>query len=45
MPMRKIRVYADTSVFGGTQDKEFSDNSRKFFNKVAQGDTESKGGK
>ena len=36
--MHKIRVYVDTSVFGGTEDKEFIDASRKFFEKAAQGD-------
>jgi len=36
--MHKIRVYADTSVFGGTQDKEFDENSLKFFNKVENGE-------
>jgi len=36
--MHKIRVYVDTSVFGGTEDEEFMDASRKFFEKAAQGD-------
>ena len=36
--MHKIRVYADTSVFGGTQDKEFNENSLKFFSKVENGE-------
>ena len=36
--MRKIRVYADTSVFGGTQDEEFIESSRKFFERVYKGD-------
>ena len=35
--MRKIRVYADTSVFGGTQDNEFADISRRFFERVRKG--------
>ena len=29
--MRKIRVYVDTSVFGGTQDEEFAAASQRFF--------------
>ena len=36
--MRKIRVYADTSVFGGTQDEEFTKESRSFFERVQRGD-------
>ncbi|MDH4240020.1 MAG: PIN domain-containing protein [Phycisphaerae bacterium] len=36
--MHKIRVYADTSVFGGTQDEEFSEASRCFFERVNKGD-------
>ena len=36
--MHKIRVYADTSVFGGTQDMEFNENSLKFFSKVENGE-------
>ena len=36
--MRKIRVCADTSVFGGTQDEEFIESSRKFFERVYKGD-------
>ncbi|MBI5896256.1 MAG: PIN domain-containing protein [Desulfobacterales bacterium] len=35
--MRKIRVYVDTSVFGGTQDEEFSAESQNFFNQVQAG--------
>jgi len=35
--MRRIRVYADTSVFGGTQDEEFSDASMWLFEKAKQG--------
>ncbi len=31
--MRRIRVYVDTSVFGGTDDEEFSVASRRFFEK------------
>jgi len=29
--MKKMRVYADTSVFGGTQDEEFAIASHAFF--------------
>ncbi|MDY7009912.1 MAG: PIN domain-containing protein [Planctomycetota bacterium] len=36
--MRRIRVYVDTSVFGGTQDDEFADVSRCFFERVKVGD-------
>ena len=36
--MRKIRVYADTSVFGGTQDEEFTQPSRCFFERVQRGE-------
>jgi len=36
--VHKIRVYADTSVFGGTQDEEFSEASRCFFERVNKGD-------
>jgi len=35
--MRRIRVYVDTSVFGGTQDAEFATDSRSFFAQVARG--------
>ncbi|MFZ1983776.1 MAG: hypothetical protein WAU91_05135 [Desulfatitalea sp.] len=35
--MRRIRVYVDTSVFGGTQDEEFSEESRSFFSQVQAG--------
>lgn len=34
---RTPRVYADTSVFGGTQDDEFREPSRLFFEQVASG--------
>ncbi len=33
-----MRVYADTSVFGGVFDEEFAESSRRFFERVAQGD-------
>ncbi len=36
--MHQIRVYADTSVFGGAQDEEFKENSLNFFNKVTNGE-------
>jgi hypothetical protein len=36
--MHKIRVYADTSVFGGTQDEEFDITSLNFFSKVENGE-------
>jgi len=32
-----IRVYADTSVYGGTRDDEFADDSRTFFEQVRLG--------
>jgi len=32
--MKILRAYADTSVFGGCFDEEFSEDSRKFFNEV-----------
>jgi hypothetical protein len=35
--MRKIRVYVDTSVFGGTQDDEFIEESQRFFRQVQKG--------
>jgi predicted nucleic acid-binding protein len=35
--MRRIRVYVDTSVFGGTQDAEFAWASRRFLHRVQQG--------
>lgn len=35
--MRKIRVYVDTSVFGGTQNEEFAGASRRFFERAARG--------
>ena len=35
---RKIRVYVDTSVFGGTQDEEFCEASRRFFEQVKRGE-------
>jgi hypothetical protein len=35
--MHKIRVYVDTSVFGGTQDEEFAEVSQRFFEQVRSG--------
>jgi hypothetical protein len=36
--IHKIRVYVDTSVFGGIEDQEFADASRKFFDNVLRGE-------
>lgn len=35
--MHRSRVYADTSVFGGTQDERFAKDSRVFFEQVRSG--------
>ena len=35
--MRKTRVYIDTSVFGGANDVEFAEPSRRFFDRVKAG--------
>lgn len=35
--MKSIRVYADTSIFGGVHDREFDTASRTFFNHVENG--------
>ncbi|MBI4229882.1 MAG: PIN domain-containing protein [Planctomycetes bacterium] len=35
--MKKLRVYADTSVFGGCFDEEFAEASRRFFGEVRAG--------
>jgi len=35
--MHRIRVYADTSVFGGVEDPEFAEPSRRFFERVRDG--------
>ncbi len=32
-----IRVYVDTSVFGGTQDDEFAEATTRFFKRVFKG--------
>jgi predicted nucleic acid-binding protein len=37
MKKKTIRVYADTSVFGGVNDEEFRVASRRFFNLVREG--------
>lgn len=36
--MRRIRVYVDTSVFGGTADVEFAAASRSFLQRVHRGE-------
>lgn len=36
--MHHIRVYVDTSVFGGTEDDEFRDESHRFFRAVERGE-------
>jgi len=36
--MCKIRVYVDTSVFGGVEDEEFAVPSRRFFDRVHGGE-------
>ena len=35
--MKKIRVYCDTSVFGGVYDQEFDEVSAKFFREIEKG--------
>ncbi|MDP8238588.1 MAG: hypothetical protein P9X24_05830 [Candidatus Hatepunaea meridiana] len=35
--MKKLRIYLDTSVFGGCFDKEFADASRKLFEEIKAG--------
>ena len=35
--MKRYRVYADTSVFGGCFDEEFADESKRFFEEVKMG--------
>ena len=35
--MTKIRVYVDTSVFGGVYDEEFAEFSRRFFTEAREG--------
>lgn len=36
--MHRIRVYADTSVFGGVHDEEFAEASKRFFGRVRAGE-------
>lgn len=36
--MHKIRVYIDTSVFGGVHDEEFAEASKRFFERVRLGE-------
>ena len=36
--MPKIRVYVDPSVFGGVEDEEFAESSRRFFERVMRGE-------
>jgi len=36
--MPTVRVYVDTSVFGGTQDDEFAESSERFFRRVHDGE-------
>ena len=36
--MRKLRVYVDTSVFGGTDDEEFAAASWRFFERIQGGE-------
>lgn len=36
--MQTIRVYADTSVFGGAFDEEFQEPTQKFFDQVKRGE-------
>jgi len=35
--LHRIRVYVDTSVFGGTQDEEFAEATKRFFERVKAG--------
>ena len=35
--MRKLRIYVDTSVFGGTQDDEFAAPTGRFLDRVERG--------
>ncbi len=36
--LRQLRVYVDTSVFGGVHDDEFTEESKRFFAHVKCGD-------
>ena len=40
MLKKPMRVYADTSVFGGAQDREFSELSEPFFARVREGEVQ-----
>lgn len=35
--MKVLRLYADTSVFGGCFDEEFAEDSRKLFEEIREG--------
>ncbi len=35
--MKAVRIYADTSVFGGCFDEGFEESSQRFFEEIAQG--------
>jgi len=37
MTKRRLRVYADTSVFGGCLDEEFAEDSQAFFDEISGG--------
>jgi hypothetical protein len=37
IPMRPLRIYVDTSVFGGVHDEEFREGSERFFKAVRDG--------
>ena len=43
--MSSLRVYVDTSVFGGVYDAEFELASRRFFEQVLQDVPQSPGGR
>jgi len=36
--MHKIRIYVDTSIFGGMHDEEFAEASERFFKRVLRGE-------
>jgi hypothetical protein len=36
--MRRIRVYIDTSVFGGVNDEEFARSSKQFLSRLKNGE-------
>lgn len=35
--MKRLRIYTDTSVFGGMFDEEFAEDSKRFFDEVKEG--------